>query len=155
MNHIKPAFLLCVFCASTFVMSNCTQHQPIRGCSNGPLDERNFFIPLATHNCGSYLRWCCPAGKLQVSQVPYQNCLLDHKLRTKSHRQKRLVARKKSNPAVALHPKFQTMEPSTIGEGRDGVILNGLILTGAKLFATSFLLSSFSTLNCERRSRNA
>ncbi|KAH9467104.1 hypothetical protein Pst134EB_002133 [Puccinia striiformis f. sp. tritici] len=66
MNHIKPAFLLCVFCASTFVMSNCTQHQPIRGCSNGPLDERNFFIPLATHNCGSYLRWCCPAGKLQV-----------------------------------------------------------------------------------------
>ncbi|KAH9467105.1 hypothetical protein Pst134EB_002133 [Puccinia striiformis f. sp. tritici] len=49
MNHIKPAFLLCVFCASTFVMSNCTQHQPIRGCSNGPLDERNFcdsFFPL-------------------------------------------------------------------------------------------------------------
>ncbi|KNF04184.1 hypothetical protein PSTG_02535 [Puccinia striiformis f. sp. tritici PST-78] len=89
-------------------------------------------------------------------------CHFRKKLRTKSHRQKRLVARKKSNPAVALHPKFQTMEPSTqtsIGHNdlnrRHDVIPNGLILTGAKLFATSFLLSSFSTLNCERRSRNA
>ncbi|KAI7935425.1 hypothetical protein MJO28_016296 [Puccinia striiformis f. sp. tritici] len=78
MNLIKPTFLLCVFGSTTFVMS-CSGNTPVAGCSNGTKDERNFFIPSGTDHCApNDTRWCCPAGKLLVSQVPHQNCLPDH-----------------------------------------------------------------------------
>ncbi|KAI7939409.1 hypothetical protein MJO29_014145 [Puccinia striiformis f. sp. tritici] len=152
MKLIKTTFLLCLFGFSTFVMShNCGGTTAWRGCSRD-LDAMSHFcdsffplqlapgvdhthscfsyIPAATSHCGAKdVLWCCPQNEFTVSQIPFRSCLLH--IGAPYH------------VYQAVNGRCHTVKR------RDGVTLNGSILTGVKPLHTIFL--TFTICDSEQR----